>query len=262
MINGLSIAFMTISLILVFIFPIGLWIYFYNKKRISGIAVLVGALTFFVSQILLRMPLLQLIQGQDWYAVIGKNLWISSLFLSLTAGIFEEFGRYLSFRFLLRNKLEWKNGIAFGIGHGGIEAIFLTGLTYINNLIFSLMINSGAFDQISGTLSPGLSEYIVNTLTSTSPSMFLLGGVERVFAIISHIAFSIIVLYGVKNKKGIYVIYAILAHTILNLIAVIISYYLGAWASEAFILVFAAAALIFIIKSKSIFSEDSAELNS
>lgn len=260
MISGLSIAFMAVSLILTFIFPIGLWIYFYKKEKISGIAVLVGALTFFISQIVLRMPLLQLLQGQSWYAVIGKNLWINSLFLSLTAGIFEETGRFLSFRFLLNKRLEWKNGVAFGIGHGGIEAVMLTGLTYINNLIFSLMINSGAFEQISGTLSPGTSEYIVNALSGTSPVMFLFGGVERVFAIISHIAFSIMVLYGVKNKRGIYILYAILAHTLLNIFAVILGYYLGPWVSEAFIMIFAAAALYFIIKSKGKFTAGSVGL--
>lgn len=260
MISNLSISFMAISLLFVFVFPIGLWIYFYKKERISGIAVLVGGLTFIISQIVLRMPLLQLIQVQSWYAAIGKNIWINSLFLSLTAGIFEETGRFLSFKFLLKKKLEWKNGIAFGIGHGGIEAILITGLTYINNLVFSLMINSGAFEQISGSLSPGTSDYIANILSGTSPVMFLLGGIERVFAIISHIAFSIIVLYGVKNKRGIYIIYAILAHTLLNAPAVILGYYLGPWVSEGYIMIFAAAALIFIIKSKRAFTTGSVEV--
>lgn len=260
MVSSISIIFMILSLMLVFIFPLGLWIFFYKKERISGIAVLVGALTFFVSQILLRMPLLQLVQGQSWYSEIGTNIWLGSLFLSLTAGIFEEVGRFLSFKFLLKRKLEWKNGIAFGIGHGGIEAILLTGLTNINNLIFSLMINLGAFDKISGTLTPGLSDYIVNTLVGTSPVMFLVGGIERVFAIISHIAFSIIVLYGVKYKRGIYIIYAILAHTILNAPAVILNYYFGPWVSEIYVMIFAAAALAYIIKSKRAFNSGSVKL--
>lgn len=49
MVSGLSIALMAITLLIVFVFPIGLWIYFYKREKISGIAVLVGALTFFVS---------------------------------------------------------------------------------------------------------------------------------------------------------------------------------------------------------------------
>ncbi|MDF2674336.1 MAG: YhfC family intrarane metalloprotease [Clostridiales bacterium] len=257
MISSLSITFMVISLLIVFIFPIGLWIYFYKKEKISGIAVLVGALTFIISQILLRMPLLQLLQGQSWYSAILNNIWLTSLFLSLTAGIFEEVGRSLSFKLFLRRKLEWKNGIAFGIGHGGIEAITLIGLTYVNNIVFSLMINLGAFDQISGTLTPGLSEYIVNTLANANPVMFLLGGLERVFAIIAHIAFSIIVLYGVKYKKAIHLVYAILGHTLLNAPTVIFSHYLGAWAAEVYILIFAVAALMFIKKSKRLFINSS-----
>jgi uncharacterized membrane protein YhfC len=251
---------MVISLLIVFLFPIGLWIYFYKKERISAMSVLVGGLTFVISQIVLRMPLLQLLQSQSWYAVMAKNIWIYALFLGLTAGIFEEVGRFLGFKFLLKKKLEWKNGIAFGIGHGGIEAIIITGLTYINNIVFSLMINSGAFDKISGTFAPGLSDYIVNALANTSPAMFLVGGFERVFAIIAHIAFSIIVLYGVKNKKGVYIIYAILAHTLLDAPTVVISYYLGTWAAEGYVVLFTAAALIFSIKSKKMFIENSVRI--
>lgn len=257
MISNLSIIFMIISLFLIFLFPLGLWIYFYKREKISAIAVLVGALTFFISQIVLRLPLLQLLQGQNWYAAMAKNIWVIALFLGLTAGIFEEVGRFLGFRFLLKRKLEWKNGIAFGIGHGGIEAIMLAGLTYINNIVFSLMINSGAFDKISGTFTPGLSDYIQGALANTSPAMFLVGGLERVFAIIAHIAYSIIVLYGVKNRKGVYIIYAILAHTLLDTPMVIISHYFGTWAAEGYVVFFTAAALIFIIKSKRVFMMNS-----
>lgn len=254
MVSGLSIALMAITLLIVFIFPIGLWIYFYKREKISGIAVLVGALTFFVSQIVLRIPLLQLLQSQSFYAVIGKNVWLSSLFLSLTAGIFEEIGRFLSFKFLLKNKLQWKNGIAFGIGHGGIEAIMLTGLTYLNNLIFSLMINSGAFEQISGTMSPEMSNYIISGLTGTNSFMFLVAGMERVFAIIAHIAFSMIVLYGVKYRKNIYVVFAILAHTLLNAPSVILSHYFGLW-GEVYVLLFAVLSIVVIKKFKAAFRD-------
>ncbi len=260
MINRLSIIFMVISLLIVFLFPIGLWIYFYKKERISAIAVLVGTLTFVISQILLRIPLLQFLQGQSWYAEIARNIWISALFLGLTAGIFEEVGRFLGFKFFLKKKLKRENGIALGIGHGGIEAIILVGLTNINNIIFSQMINSGAFDKISGAFAPGMSDYIVEALTNTEPVMFLVGGFERVFAIIAHIAFSIIVLYGVKNRKGVYLIYAILAHTLLNAPTVVISYYFGTWAAEGYIILFTAAALIFSIKSKKMFIENSVRI--
>jgi uncharacterized membrane protein YhfC len=39
---------------------------------------------------------------------------------------------------LLKNKLSWQNGIAFGIGHGGIEALVFVGSAYVNNIVFNL----------------------------------------------------------------------------------------------------------------------------
>jgi uncharacterized membrane protein YhfC len=195
MVSSLSIIFMVITELIVFLFPIGLMIYFYRKEKISFIAVLVGALVFFVSQVVLRIPMLQILGRQQWYIKMAQNIWLIGPFLGLTAGIFEEVGRFLGFRFLLKNKLEWKNGVAFGIGHGGIEAIILTGLTYINNIVFSILINTGAMDKVAGAFPAGLAEQITAALANTNPMMFLVAGIERVFAITAHIAFSF--LFGV-----------------------------------------------------------------
>jgi uncharacterized membrane protein YhfC len=190
---------------------------------------------------------------------MAQNVWLIGPFLGLTAGIFEEVGRFLGFKFLLKKKLEWKNGVAFGIGHGGIEALILTGLTYINNIVFSILINTGAMDKISGAFPPGLAEQVTSALSYTSPVMFLAAGIERAFALTAHIAFSIIVLYGVKNRRGIYLLYAILAHALLDAPMVIIGKYFGGWIAEGYVFLFAAASLVFIIKSKRIFAWDLTE---
>ena len=57
-------------------------------------------------------------------------MWGYALFLGFTAGLFEEVGRYLAFTTILKKRLDWKNAVAFGIGHGGIE-IHSAGWFYI-----------------------------------------------------------------------------------------------------------------------------------
>ncbi|MDO9536205.1 MAG: YhfC family glutamic-type intramembrane protease [Bacillota bacterium] len=257
MVSNISILFMVISLLIIFLLPVGLIIYFYKKEKISLLAVLVGALVFFIFQVATRLPLLNYLAGLEWFQGIAINMVFIAVFVSLSAGIFEEVGRFVGFKYCLGNILERKNGIAYGIGHGGIEAILLVGFTYINNIAFSIMmINSGTFDKIIVQLGPVTAEIIRDALVKTPPVMFLIGGMERFFSIIIQIALSLIVLYAVRFKKTSFLLYAILIHTLINIPAVMITQHgLSIWISQLYIFIIATAGFLFIKNSKSLFGE-------
>ena len=256
MVSNLSIVFMIFSTLISIGLPIALTIYIIKKERASFKSVLVGALVFFVAQIITRIPLLQFFSKQTWYFKMSSNVIVLGLFLGITAGLFEEIGRFLGFKFLLKNKLNWGNGVAFGIGHGGIEAILLVGISNINSVIYSVMINTGSFDiTIASKLPPETVYLIKNQLINTASSMFLAGGIERLFTIIIQIALSLIVLYGVMNKSFKYVLYAILFHTLLNApLPLLMTKGINIWLIEAIIGVFAVIGLYFIVKSKDHFN--------
>lgn len=258
MVSSQSIFFMVFSSLIAFLFPIGLAIYFKWKWKISIKAVLVGALIFFVFQMVIRIPLLQISATQGWYKAMAQNAVLIALFLGITAGMFEEVGRFIGFKYLLKKNLSRKNGIAFGIGHGGIEAIILVGLTNINNIVSSLMINSGVFDAMVAPKLPGeTAQMIKNTLISTSPLMFAFGGIERIFAITIQIALSLVVLYAVMYRKNIVLLYAILLHAVVDSPVVILSANKASiWVTEGFVFLCAIASLIFILKSKKIFNDE------
>jgi Predicted membrane protein len=250
MVSTLSLIFLITSELICFGFPIGLAVYLYKKDRISIKAVLAGALAFVISQPILRIPLLKYCSTQMWYIEFSTNKLLLSLFLGLTAGLFEETARFIGLKYLLKNKLEWKNGIAFGIGHGGIEAILIVGLSLINYIIYAILINMGKFDTFTaGKISQSAVYAIKNSMISAPSYMFLLGGLERIFAITAHIAFTMVVLYGVMNKKNIYLLYAILLHALLDAPIGLIK---NSLLTEAYVFIFAVASFIFIIKSKNI----------
>jgi uncharacterized membrane protein YhfC len=243
---------MVISLILSIGLPIVLSINIVKYQRASLKSVLVGALVFFVSQIVLRIPLLRLLSGTYWFTTLSYNLLLYGLFLAITAGIFEETGRYIGYKTLLKDRLDWKNGVAFGIGHGGIEAILLLGMTYVNNIYYSIAINKGTFDSdILPKLPSATASYIRNALVNTDPHLFLVAGFERVFAMSAHIGFSLVVLYGVKFKKPIYLLYAILLHGLLN--APVAFGIQNILIIEGYIFIFALVSLYFTIKSRALF---------
>jgi uncharacterized membrane protein YhfC len=253
MVSSVTIAFIIFSLFLIFGFTIGLVVYLCVVRKASFVAVLVGALVFLVFQLLTRIPLLQVISQMEWYQAMAASLPLLAIFLSVTAALFEETGRYLAFRYVLKNRLETKNAVAYGVGHGGFEAIVLVGLTYINNLVICLAINSGTYDTTIGPALGASAEMVKNQFLTLPSHIFALGGIERFLTILVHIGLSVLVYYAVRYRMPRFYLYALLAHTLLNFGVVLISQAPGGtWLAEGYVLLFAAASVWLVLNSLQI----------
>ena len=215
MVSNSTIFGMVIALLVSVGFPIGLMIYFRKKYAISIKAVVIGGLTWIVfSQILEKI--LHVIVLKTTQIMTFPIVFV--LYGALAAGVFEEVGRYIFYKIFLKGKTEWKDGVAFGIGHGGIEAIFLGLILNIQYISFATMINLGTFVQLSGQLPAEAMDQLKASLLQMTPFTATLGGIERIFAIIGQICLSLIVLYGIKNNKKIYLLLAILAHAFIDIL--------------------------------------------
>jgi uncharacterized membrane protein YhfC len=215
MVLSYSILFMAISAFIGLFVPIIISIFLSKKYNTSLKAALVGAAIFSIFQLATRLPLLQYLQKTYWYSYnLVVNPWLIYILLGLSAGIFEEVGRFVGIKYFLSGKQQWKNGIAYGIGHGGIEAIIFCGVPLILTLINSL--TTGIF--------PSAPSY-----------MFLISGIERISAMIFHVGASLMVLYAVRERKYRYLLYAILAHGILDSAIGFINgiFFIELWAAAA-----------------------------
>ena len=263
MVSNISILTMTLSVIIALVLPVALAIYLYKRFQISLRALLVGALVFFVFQMTLRLPLLSWLGQMEWYRnlVLGQS-WVNylylSVFLAISAGVFEEVGRFLGFKYLLRNELEWKNGLAFGTGHGGIESILLVGMTMLNNIIISQLINAGEFEsQIGSKIPAAVAQSIKESLINTPSWLFAMGGLERILAVIIQISFSLLVLKGVMTKRYRYLIYAVLLHTVVDIPAGLYQMkVINIGIAEFITAIFAGIAFFWIFKSKDTFKTE------
>jgi len=243
---------MVISAAIVFLVPVGLVWAMRRRGAIALRPVAVGAAVFIVSQVLTRIPLLNYLSEQPWFPAAGSVAGV--LLLAFSAGLFEETGRLIGFKYFLRKHRRWNDGVAFGLGHGGIEAILLVGTTYIMNILMSLAINGGTFDVAFGqNLGPQTAE-IKELLTGTPPVHFLLGGLERLFTLAIHVALSLVVLYGVVRGQARFWLLAILLHGVVNLsVFFIVQPGYGIWLAEGYLLLCAVAALVFIRRSRDSF---------
>ena len=227
MISVSTIAACCITLFVSLFLPVLVLILFAVKHKKQGIASawLLGAAGFFVTQILIRVPILTALQNQSWFLSFAQShLFAYAFTLAFTAGLFELAGRFAVAR-LMHKRLTLRRSLAAGLGHGGIEAMLLIGITYINNLAYIAMINSGSFDTVvAQTAAMGVDvsqlELIQTQLLYASPALFLLAGFERILAMTGHVAMSMLVCYGVAHhKSGICTLLCLGIHTLIDLTA-------------------------------------------
>lgn len=171
-------------------------VYISKKYKKTWQAVLAGSLTFIVFQLCIRIPVLQVVLPKtSWYTLLSvTSPIIYSLFLGVTAGLAEELGRYLVMKLCMKKNHSFVWAIAFGIGHGGIEAILLVGINGLLSLFISV--------------------------TGVTAGYVLASGIERIFAMAIHIACSIIVMKGIILKKIKWLMLAFFMHSIVDAIVV------------------------------------------
>ena len=142
------------------------------------------------------------------------------------AALFEETGRFLGIKYIMRNQLTKENAFMYGVGHGGIEAMFLLGITSINNLANAMMINDGSMTSVLEGLDQTARETAVQGLSvlwETPASLFFAAGFERIVAICLQISLSILIYQAVKEKSGRWYWAAFGVHFVVDFAAVLLS---------------------------------------
>lgn len=190
-----------------------------------------GVLSFGVSQLLLRIPLLSASKqtyGYLWLSVAAPL--VLAWLLAFSAGLFEETGRLVMMKLSMKiagspKKFALSDAVVFGLGHGLLEAGWI---------IIQIV--------------PYIRLYGLN-------SSVILSLLERTFAVIFHISMSIFVALTVNSKKMRWYLLALVLHTAVDGIIV---YFTSAVLLEA---VFAAIAVSALIAAVYIFSHYKEEKN-
>jgi uncharacterized membrane protein YhfC len=221
--SGARIGFTVAAILFDILFPLALALLARRRLGVGWRYFGYGALIFLLFQLLTRVPLVQLIQSQlapQLQASRGLLLgWLA--ILSLTAGLFEEIGRYVGYRWLMkREEKTWNKAIMYGLGHGGLESmLFVAGLTalgLINMLVLSTM------DVSTLPISPEQRAQIEQQLAAVAAQpawLALVGAYERLWSILFHVAMSVVVLQVFRRGSLLWLLLAIAAHTAVNFVA-------------------------------------------
>lgn len=251
-----SIIFIAVSAILCFLTPIILLIAVKIKTKAKLIPTLIGSGIFIVFALILEQicHALFIIIDSPLSQFVNHNVWIYALYGGLAAGIFEETGRFVAFKFLLKKHNKKITSIMYGIGHGGIEMIIIGGLSMFNALVTSIMLNSKGIEGILAMVPESAKETTkagLESLLTNQRYLYLVSYEERLAAIVLQIALSVLVFVAVKNAKKKFLFpLAIFLHALIDMIAAlaqkgIISSIL---VLEVIVAVFAIAVAIFAYK--------------
>ena len=221
-----SIPSLIITVILMIAIPVISFIYWRKRhKQQTKISwLLAGVVGFLVSARVLEL-------GVHYFCIIADNpvsRFINGntaafvLYGITMAGVFEECGRYVILKYVMKKNRTCENAVLYGIGHGGIEILAVILPAMITYLAVAVMLSRGDTETALRTLNI-TEETAAAALPSVQAAaafdygMMAMNVIERLLALLLHIGLTAIVFYGVVNARKIYLPMAILLHMLMDM---------------------------------------------
>lgn len=204
--------------------PIGALVLYLVRDKLRAAAFGLGVLSFLVSQVILRSALLGVLNGMPGFAVFAAvNPLLYTLFLAATAALFEEPARYVFLRTQRKRAFDVRIAVAFGLGHGGLEAMLIGA-----NSAFLLLAPA---HLMLADASIGLA------------------GVERISTLMIHVSLSVLVYAAVMRHDARPFVCALGLHTAVDSLT-FLPIYLGmpGWIFEALLLMISSAMLVLTLR--------------
>jgi uncharacterized membrane protein YhfC len=217
---GLLVAAFAVQYPLMLVMPILLGWWLRRRYGVSWAIFGVGALTFIASQVV-HLPLnwaLGLLGGGR-----GVALWplaAMALVAGLSSGVCEEGARWLVLRFFLKRARGRRPALQFGAGHGAAEAIIF-GLLALLTTIQMIALRSRDLNavQLPGATADQV-RAALGQFWAQPWYMPAVAGLERVFALMIHIALAVLVMRSFTHRNLLYLAAAIGVHAAVNFWAV------------------------------------------
>ena len=220
-----SIPALVITVILMAAIPVIFFICWRRKhKQRTNISYLIaGAVGFIVSARVLEL-------GVHYFCILADNpvsRFINAstvafvLYGTVMAGVFEECGRHIVLKYIMKKNRTRENAVMYGIGHGGIEILAVILPSIITYLVVAIMFSKGTAEEALTAL-----KITEDTAAAALPSVqaaaafdfatAAMNVVERLFAMFLHIGLTVIVFYGILSARKGYLPLAILLHMLMD----------------------------------------------
>ena len=227
-------------------------VWYERKKYKINFAVLgLGAVAFFASsQVLEKIVHLLVLHPQKDGTVplMTENPLLYVIYGISMAALFEETARLIFFKWLEKKRtLEDSDALAYGLGHGGLELIYIGIASLLN-----LFILFSAVESQNPNIMQLLPESTLATINNLAAWQIYLLGLERILALLLQVGLTFWVFQAVRQKKWIYLVAAYGLHALFDLAP---SLSQVGWLSNPLLVegLLAVEVIIFIYFTKTIF---------
>lgn len=181
--------------------PAAMYLYLRKKTGCAQKPFWIGCLVMLVFALILEQNVHALVLNSPTGARIAASPVWMALYGGAMAALFEEGGRFLAMKFLLKRGKDVRSAWMYGAGHGSFEAFALFTIAAVSNIACIVAVKSGSTEP--AVLAS------VQALAATPFWMFLIALVERCAAICAQISMSVVMWFGVKrDKKWIFAAFA------------------------------------------------------
>ncbi len=220
-----SVPALAMTVILMIAIPVGFFLYWRirHREQTRLIYLIAGALGFLISARVLELAV-------HYFCILADNA-VSRflngstaayvLYGTLMAGVFEECGRHIVLKYILKKNRRPENAVLYGIGHGGIEILAVLLPAMVTYLAVAVLFSQGTVEEALAAL-----KITEDTAAAALPSvqaaaafdfpLMAMNVLERLLAMLLHIGLTVIVFFGVKNNKKGCLPLAILLHMLMD----------------------------------------------
>ncbi|MBO4406787.1 MAG: YhfC family intramembrane metalloprotease [Clostridia bacterium] len=216
-----SVPSLIVSAVLMIAIPV-LFLLFWRMRHKEGTNLgylLAGALGFVVSARVLELAVhyFCIVTDNPVSRFINGSTAAYVIYGTVMAGVFEECGRYVVLKYILKKNRTRENAVLYGIGHGGIEILTVVLPLMITYLAIAILFSGGkvkeALDALKITEENAAAALpSVQAAAAFDFATAAMNVVERLLAMFFHIGLTVVVFYGVIEAKKSCLPLAILLH--------------------------------------------------
>jgi len=189
--------------LLIMILPIAFWIIWKKKTEASWKPLLTGIIGYLGIGFMYGLARLAILGGMKdtpmQYYVMQ----------AVFAGVFEEVGRYLIFKYAIPNSSEYRDSVSYGIGHSGAEMIIVDNIgndidgLLIGNFVVGMIYKLKGFAPfVKNGLTMEESQELIKNVSETKTADCIMIVLSCITALVLGIALSVLVFTAVHYAVG------------------------------------------------------------
>jgi len=205
-----------VALFVTIIIPIGTGFWLNKKWKVAWRVIAYGALAYFIVQILLSFLFSGFVSLIEKHSVnfTDQSLKAIQLMLSVMLGaVLGVLVRWAGMKYIKEDLVNLKAAVGIGLGYGGIESLIGIGIPLV--FTFITMLNNVDLEPTGASSTSDIGSQFVS-LWQVQPFIPLIGSLERLAAMVMHVAVTILVLQSITRNKKVWLAAAFVLELLVN----------------------------------------------